>query len=628
MKAVVVPLQVLSADPPGDPTFGDPGGGQGLPWARVQAAITEAVGRGAAGVVFTGAEPLRARHLLRAIAAAKAAGLRTCAVTDGRALADDSLLGRVLAAGLDAVTVGLHAVDPAVHDALAGEGRHALTLAGLRAAAASPLTTTLRVALAAPNLGALPDLCALAATLSVPVAVHAVRTGPHAPAPHAALAALRDGIDAAARAGVALTWHGFRPLSAHHTIPNPRPADADLATRALLRTGLVDSRLRAGLAAGVSPAALAPAIRATPEQAPRLLRAIGVDVDRGPDPAPIDRNRAVHVLLDPACDDPLASVSGLAALADALDARGLVVARHTAWRGSAGPDGLPVPPRFRLPAALRSDRRPDVPWGLSAAEASDALDALCSTLDLGGAGTIVVRSLTLATRLRARGIIPRAARLVVIDADPWSDAPYHPADTDLLVTAMPWRLSAWAARGVRLDQVLAHPPLVDRRVLPERASRGGVVVLAGAAFDDTAWAPVARALGAPAVRLGRGPDTLPALPDDPRARLRALSEASWLVVPHRDHRADAWTIGWLARAAALAVPAVSTATRAIDALYQPGEAIVAPHPSALADAWADATDAFRDDATARLRARRPTLDADVLAARLLGGRAPALPPPW
>jgi len=124
--------------------------GEAVQWEIIEEQI-----QGAEGPIFlSGGEPTRSPHLLKAIRLAKARGLHTTLVTNGRMLRAPKVCKMLLAAGLDEVRVSLHSGRRTTHDQLVGRtGAWVESLAGLRMAAREGLYTVLQGVLTAPAKG-------------------------------------------------------------------------------------------------------------------------------------------------------------------------------------------------------------------------------------------------------------------------------------------------------------------------------------------------------------------------------------------------------------------------------------------------------------------------------------------
>ncbi len=91
-------------------------------------------------VVFTGGEPTLRDDLVELVAYAQEKGLVTGLNTNGRKLADPSLLQELIGAGLDHVQITVESYNPSVHDAMVrASGAWQETLAGLRNVVASKI---------------------------------------------------------------------------------------------------------------------------------------------------------------------------------------------------------------------------------------------------------------------------------------------------------------------------------------------------------------------------------------------------------------------------------------------------------------------------------------------------------
>ena len=91
-------------------------------------------------VVFTGGEPTLREDLVELVAYAQEKGLVTGLNTNGRKLADSSLLQELIEAGLDHVQITVESYNPSVHDTMVrASGAWEETLAGLRNLVASKI---------------------------------------------------------------------------------------------------------------------------------------------------------------------------------------------------------------------------------------------------------------------------------------------------------------------------------------------------------------------------------------------------------------------------------------------------------------------------------------------------------
>lgn len=128
----------------------------------VLAQIAAAGRAGCRDLLITGRETTLDPRLPDYLEAARAAGIATRRVqTNGTTLGHRPLLDRLVAAGLTAVEVSLHTLDPDVFDELIGNrGLLAHACAGLDALAAVPVAVTVVTVLTARNADAVPALVA------------------------------------------------------------------------------------------------------------------------------------------------------------------------------------------------------------------------------------------------------------------------------------------------------------------------------------------------------------------------------------------------------------------------------------------------------------------------------------
>jgi radical SAM protein with 4Fe4S-binding SPASM domain len=135
-------------------------------WKRV---LDKAWELGIPHIIFTGGEPTLRDDLPELIAHAESNGQITGLNTNGRRLADERFLARLLEAGLDHVQITLESSRPEVHDEMVrAKGAFRQTVQGIRNALASPLfvmtnTTMLRV-----NVETIPETLDFLAELGVP----------------------------------------------------------------------------------------------------------------------------------------------------------------------------------------------------------------------------------------------------------------------------------------------------------------------------------------------------------------------------------------------------------------------------------------------------------------------------
>lgn len=146
-----------------------PQGGQGLDGTVVRQAIDQAVALGAARVFLTGGEPLARPDAIEIVEhVVRVRGRELVILTNGTLLKGERL--RALAA-LPAdrlrVQVSLDGASPAVNDPIRGTGSFARIVAGIEAAVAAGLRTTVTMTLLRHNLPDAPALVAAAADLGV-----------------------------------------------------------------------------------------------------------------------------------------------------------------------------------------------------------------------------------------------------------------------------------------------------------------------------------------------------------------------------------------------------------------------------------------------------------------------------
>jgi pyruvate-formate lyase-activating enzyme len=620
--------------------------------AEVRASIDAAVAAGAEQLVLTGGEPTLSAHLVKAVGYARGRGLRTALSTNGRLLADPARLGRVVAAGLDAVHVGLHGARPETHVALVGGDplAHAQAVAALEACAAH-FETTLRTVLTRSNAAEVPDLIALAARLGVRfelrrlLARGAARSRPDLLLdPADALDALEDARVRAAALGVPFSAVGFDALGLLDRPAPGAPVPLDDARRARLASGLVDRRLLAGLAlpdddglawlAGHLKVPLADVGHAA---AARRLPIVDLDPSLGgrgdaapaalgparPLPARRGATRIAVVVDDTA--DPLLARSTLPGLHHELLARGARSTLHTLFRAPHARDAIPPLPAARglgrLAGLLRPDDRPLHPGDdvdLAAAEARWR-----ARLDLSDVDVVVVPSARTAARLRA---LRPDARFVVLDHGLLDGFDGRLGPDDVLVSPLPAAFRVYALAGVPLNRVhwrpapthLPHVPLAD----PGASS---TVILAGGDAVDlelvrATWPADA---GLRLLRLDVDAALGEPVPTDPAARLAAVGGARLVWLPVRPVLAPA-----VARAASLALacgrPLVASETPLVADHARPADARL------LRPEAADHRDALRalaaDDAAVRAlaptEARRAVAGTARLAAELHEGAPP------
>lgn len=548
--------------------------GARVPAPEIKAAIDRAHRADVHRVVFTGGEPLLGRHLVRAIAYAHGLGLRTSVSTAGRLLSDPGIVGRLEAAGLRELSVALHAVDPDVHTRLVGDpAAHPQTLHGLRAVVPSSLQVTIRTVLTAYNRREIRPLIDLAHDLGVQMELRglevrgAARRSPDLSLPpeHAHEIVI-DALVYAQQRGVPLGAHGFLPhprlVPAVRTSPPP-----DETLRPLCRAGIWTAGLRHHL-----PDAARPWLDPRPE----ALRAAGLPV---PHPALgplLPAGKPIHILA-PLDDDPLATASGLPALAQALRARQVRVTLHPGWGNPSDEDGLPsatAPRTARWLAPLRRDPRPGVPWGSTAEVREASLPHLLHTIQKSDAGAFIVRGMPSARRLR--DALPDGPPILALDGDPRQLDPARPIPRLTLLSPLPLSTEDWDLAQAARTTLVAWPPLVDPASLPRTSPGPRWTLLGGSSLDLPLAQDVLSHLNGPVQALGPASGLAPELPDDPRVALSWLATSRALLIPHTERPPPSSTVAWMVRAACLGVPVIATTTRAVDAVFGPGGGVGVP----------------------------------------------------
>ncbi|MCC6526737.1 MAG: radical SAM protein [Polyangiaceae bacterium] len=197
-------------------------------------------------LVLTGGEPTLHRDLPRLVAAAKKLGFHPIQIqTNGRMLRYPEAVEKLARAGATELSPSLHGSTAAVHDALTrAPGSYEDTVAGIRNAVASGLPVVTNSVVVRDNLGDLPALVRLLASLGVPTAqlafVHPVGTAaelfaevvPRLPEVVAPIAAARA---AAREAGMRLVTEavplcflrGMEDLAVEDAIPETTVVDLD-----------------------------------------------------------------------------------------------------------------------------------------------------------------------------------------------------------------------------------------------------------------------------------------------------------------------------------------------------------------------------------------------------------------
>jgi pyrroloquinoline quinone biosynthesis protein E len=134
-------------------------------WVRV---IGEASALGVLQIHFSGGEPtLRADDLVRMVAAARSHGLYANLITQGTFLSD-SLLDRLVAAGLEHAQISVQSADAQAGDAIAGANVHAAKFAAIaRTVARGDVAVTLNFVLHRANIDGMGGVIALAERLGI-----------------------------------------------------------------------------------------------------------------------------------------------------------------------------------------------------------------------------------------------------------------------------------------------------------------------------------------------------------------------------------------------------------------------------------------------------------------------------
>ncbi len=135
-------------------------------WKRV---LDKAWDLGIPHIIFTGGEPTLHPDLPELIAHAESNGQITGLNTNGRRLADERFLARLLEAGLDHVQITLESSRPEVHDEMVGaRGAFRQTVQGLKNALASPLFVMTNTTMLRTNVHTIPETLDFLAELGVP----------------------------------------------------------------------------------------------------------------------------------------------------------------------------------------------------------------------------------------------------------------------------------------------------------------------------------------------------------------------------------------------------------------------------------------------------------------------------
>lgn len=397
--------------------------GSAPPAEEVRAAIDAARADGVDRVDFVGGEPAMSPHLVRALAYGIGIGLDVGFVTNGRVLDDEGKIGRLVAMGVAAVTVSVHADDAALHAALTGSEPLAWTQAlGALGRCAPHFTTTLRMVLTTRNLGQVDALIDRCASMGIGFELRALeprgaaaRRGDLVVATDRAWHVLRGAEARASAAGVPFSHHGFERLPPDDA---PMPLGAAEATPwriAHAPTSVRDAGLRGGLAYPEVPESVASAWGVPLSQIARaaawfgtpfvaLPPEVGGCSDGGEVPFGIDDRQGPFAT-------PLVAGSPIVvAVPDPQDDDGLLAVAR-AW--TAGGHDVRVATPIATPGLTRTERGLSAIWRRwtqgdgDAAKRAEAFDAIWSASRLEGAQRVVAWAddeAIVAPRARAAGI--------------------------------------------------------------------------------------------------------------------------------------------------------------------------------------------------------------------------------
>jgi radical SAM protein with 4Fe4S-binding SPASM domain len=135
-------------------------------WKRV---LDRAWELGIPHIIFTGGEPTLVEGLPELIAHAEGLGQITGLNTNGRRLADERYVERLVAAGLDHVQITLESNDAAIHDRMVGSrGAFPQTVRGIRNVLAAKLYVMTNTTMLRTNVATIPATLDFLAELGVP----------------------------------------------------------------------------------------------------------------------------------------------------------------------------------------------------------------------------------------------------------------------------------------------------------------------------------------------------------------------------------------------------------------------------------------------------------------------------
>ncbi len=588
-------------------------------------AVDRAAADGVRSVVLSGGEPTLSRAMIVALNRAKALGLAVELRTNGRHLSVPANLGRLVAVGVQGVTIPLHAVDPTIHRHLVGGDplAYVQALSALRQCAAH-FPTTLSTVLTAHNRGELAGLVALCAELGVDFELR--RLTPSVPVADDLMVPVADTLrawqearTACAALRVTFTARGFDDLGLLGSPVTSPPVALDVGLRAAIVAGLPPAEALAGVRvpdrAALTTLAAELSVRASDLPfllAARRLPVVNLDPARGGlglEPTPDDlaslpvapARAAVSrvAVVVPHDADRLTVASTLPALAEALKAAGVHVDWHSPFRAAPGdPTPLTPPPPKRSLWGRNADLRPYHPGDGSVAPVAWTPESL-RALDLGRADAVLTWGWPLATLVRA--VAPSVARWVVDLAElAGFDGVLGPHDR--LITPRADRARVLLASGLAWHQILLAPAPVHAPHLPTAgAARGVDLVRAGPL--PAGWTDVGTVALQPLDLLGVAP----------RARLL------WVPAPR------GVSPEFFALAAALGLPVVASEGPVAAAHLRPGSGwLLRPDQPAAHGALLEQL--RTDDAAvgeASRRARAEASGVDTLVHRLLGRALPA-----
>jgi MoaA/NifB/PqqE/SkfB family radical SAM enzyme len=186
-------------------------------------------------ICFTGGEPTLREDLVDLVRHAEQLGMVTGLLTDGRRLADQDYLDRLLVSGLDHLQITLVSHVASVHDHLVGRpGAWEEAVAGLRNAVAGDIYVVVHVVVVPENADTVEETVAYLAELGVPAVALSSPLRDTAEDTSPALQALERAQEAAYENGLALIWD----LAAPYSHVNPVELEADMASDILTRQHL------------------------------------------------------------------------------------------------------------------------------------------------------------------------------------------------------------------------------------------------------------------------------------------------------------------------------------------------------------------------------------------------------